>query len=219
MRVLIIAEGGLAAEGIRRGLRHAPSCRVLGFANGRIPCGPTVTEAAPDIVVIDEMRDSQATLARIREARAAVPTAKLLLLSADMSPSSLAEASAAGIDAAIAKTAHLASVGMLVREVAAGNVYHAFAAAPVEVQDTGATDMLTARELEILRLVAAGLSNNRIAAQLWVAEQTVKFHLSNIYRKLGLANRTEASHYAHMHGLLGAPARIAAGPESLPVAA
>jgi DNA-binding NarL/FixJ family response regulator len=89
----------------------------------------------------------------------------------------------------------------------------------VEAKDTGATDMLTARELEILRLVAAGLSNNRIAAQLWVAEQTVKFHLSNIYRKLGLANRTEASHYAHMHGLLGAPARTAAGPESLPVAA
>jgi DNA-binding NarL/FixJ family response regulator len=216
MRVLIIAEGALAAEGIRRGLRHAPSCRVLGFANARIPCFATVSEARPDIVVIDETQDSAVATARVREARNAAPEAKLLLLSTSMDPVWLAEAAAAGIDAAIAKTAHLASVGMLVREVAAGNVYHAFAAAPPRAEENGAADGLTARELEILRLVAAGMSNNRIAAQLWVAEQTVKFHLSNIYRKLGLANRTEASHYAHTHGLLAQPGR---GDATLPVAA
>jgi DNA-binding NarL/FixJ family response regulator len=217
MRVLIIAEGALAAEGIRRGLRHAPSCRVLGFANARIPCFATVTESHPDVVVIDETQDSSVAIARIREARNAAPEAKLLLLSMSMDPAWLAEASAAGIDAAIAKSAQLASVGMLVREVAAGNVYHAFAAAPAQPEASGAADVLTARELEILRLVAAGLSNNRIAAQLWVAEQTVKFHLSNIYRKLGLANRTEASHYAHTHGLL--QLGRAGGAEALPVAA
>jgi DNA-binding CsgD family transcriptional regulator len=63
--------------------------------------------------------------------------------------------------------------------------------------------------------VAGGLSNARIAAKLWVTEQTVKFHLSNVYRKLGVGNRTEASHHAHMHGLLphaqgGVPVPIAA---------
>ena len=50
-------------------------------------------------------------------------------------------------------------------------------------------------------MVAAGASNVRIAKALWVAEQTVKYHLSNIYRKLGVANRTQASHYAHVNGL------------------
>jgi DNA-binding NarL/FixJ family response regulator len=82
-------------------------------------------------------------------------------------------------------------------------VFHSFApsAAPV-AKECDAAERLTSRELEILRHVAAGMSNSRIAAELWVAEQTVKFHLSNIYRKLGLANRTEASHYAHVHGLL-----------------
>jgi DNA-binding NarL/FixJ family response regulator len=50
--------------------------------------------------------------------------------------------------------------------------------------------------------VAEGLSNQKIAKQLWVTEQTVKFHLSNIYRKLGVANRTEASRWAHRRGLL-----------------
>jgi DNA-binding NarL/FixJ family response regulator len=219
MRVLIIADNALAAEGIRRSLRHAPSCRVLGYANARIPCAATVTEARPDVIVIDETQDTSVATARIREARGAAPDAKLLLLSVDMERTWLAEASNAGIDAAIAKTAHLASVGMLVREVAAGNVYHAFADVPVQPEDTGLGDVLTARELEILRLVAAGMSNSRIAAQLWVAEQTVKFHLSNIYRKLDVANRTEASHYAHVHGLLQPAARAGGADAGLSVAA
>jgi DNA-binding NarL/FixJ family response regulator len=62
---------------------------------------------------------------------------------------------------------------------------------------------LTARELEILRLVASGSSNaGGVARQLWITEQTVKFHLRNIYRKLDVANRTEASHFAHINGLV-----------------
>ena len=61
---------------------------------------------------------------------------------------------------------------------------------------------LTQRELELLRLVASGATNNRLAGQLFVTEQTVKFHLSNIYRKLGVANRTQASRFAYSHGLV-----------------
>jgi DNA-binding NarL/FixJ family response regulator len=214
MRALIIADNAQAAEAIRRGLRHAPSCRVLGFTNGALNCGATIAQARPDVVIVDELSDEKAVLARVREARESAPEAKIVLLSADMDAKRLGEASAAGIHAAIAKTAHLASVGMLVREVVAGNVFHAFTPAEPKVEESPITDVLTARELEILRLVAAGLSNGRIAGQLWVAEQTVKFHLSNIYRKLGLANRTAASHYAHVHGLLDTPA-----PEPLRVAA
>jgi DNA-binding CsgD family transcriptional regulator len=63
---------------------------------------------------------------------------------------------------------------------------------------------LTRRELEILKLVAEGHSNSQLARMLWVTEQTVKFHLSNIYRKLDVANRTEASRWAQVHGLLSA---------------
>ena len=61
---------------------------------------------------------------------------------------------------------------------------------------------LTRRELEILTLVAEGHSNAQLARMLWVTEQTVKFHLSNIYRKLNVANRTEASRWAQLHGIL-----------------
>jgi DNA-binding NarL/FixJ family response regulator len=64
---------------------------------------------------------------------------------------------------------------------------------------------LTRRELEILRSVAEGHTNARIGRDLWVTEQTVKFHLSNIYRKLGVSNRTEASRYALVNNLFGVP--------------
>ena len=63
---------------------------------------------------------------------------------------------------------------------------------------------LTRRESEILRLVAEGKPNQGIARDLWITEQTVKYHVSNIYRKLGVANRTEASRWAQLHGLLAA---------------
>ena len=69
---------------------------------------------------------------------------------------------------------------------------------------------LTRRELEILRLVAEGHSNSQLAQLLWVTEQTVKFHLSNIYRKLDVSNRTEASRWAQLNGLLPSPARAGA---------
>ena len=61
---------------------------------------------------------------------------------------------------------------------------------------------LTNRELAILKLVAEGLSNLDIASKLFVTEQTVKFHLSNIYRKLSVGNRTEATRYAYKNGLI-----------------
>jgi DNA-binding NarL/FixJ family response regulator len=68
---------------------------------------------------------------------------------------------------------------------------------------------LTLREREILGLVAGGATNGDIARTLWVTEQTVKFHLSNTYRKLGVANRTQASHYAHVNHLVTAAEAIA----------
>jgi DNA-binding NarL/FixJ family response regulator len=221
MRVLIVTENPLAAEALRHVLRHAPTCRVIGYVNARNACGLAVAQAEPDVVVFDESPQQATTLTRIREIRSAAPGAKLLLLTAQMDAEWLTEASAAGIDAAISRTAQPTAVGVLVREVAAGNVFHAFAAGPPARQRQPLPVDLTSRELEILRLVAAGASNNRIAGELFVTEQTVKFHLSNVYRKLGAANRTQASHIAHMHGLLDPVPQPAfyRGDPSMPLAA
>ncbi|HEX6762041.1 MAG TPA: response regulator transcription factor [Gaiellaceae bacterium] len=78
-----------------------------------------------------------------------------------------------------------------------------------QLEETGATDRcigararLTRRELEILRLVAEGRPNREVAKILWVTDQTIKFHLANTYKKLGVRNRIEASHWAIARGLV-----------------
>jgi DNA-binding NarL/FixJ family response regulator len=212
MRVVIVAPCAPAAVAIRQALRYAPVCRVIGWLDERRPCGDAIADARPDVVVLDGGDGAgTAFLDRAREAREVLPVLKIVALIEQIGPVQLAESQAAGVDAAIAKGAAPATVAMLIREVAQGNVFH-FAPAAAAVPPSRDLQGLTPREMEILLQVAAGLPNSRIAANLWVTEQTVKFHLSNLYRKLGLANRTEAANYAHTHGLVG-PAR------ALPVAA
>jgi DNA-binding NarL/FixJ family response regulator len=203
MRLMIVARDAPAAESIRRALRYAPTCRVIGWMDGRSHCSGPGPDAQPDVVVIDESVGPAAVMTWARDVRESMPEAKIVMLTQELDASLLADAEAAGVDAAISKTASPASVGMLIREVVAGHVFRFAPSAPPAAMAELEPGVLTARELEMLRHVAAGLSNGKIAAELWVTEQTVKFHLSNVYRKLGLTNRTEAAHYAHVHGLVG----------------
>ena len=207
MLIVIVTDNGFAAEAIRRSFRNTSGVQVAGYVDGRRACGAAVAEAQPDVVIVDEMTWSSAAVARIAEIRRAVPTAKIVALTAQPEAAWLGDAIHAGAHASISKTVQPNLIGVLVREIWAGNVHHSFAAAPANV-DADHTK-LTPRELEILRLVAAGASNGHIARQLFVTEQTIKFHLSNVYRKLGVANRTEASHYAHVHRLIDSGRRTA----------
>ena len=213
MRVLIVVDNALTAEAIRREMRHVPACQVIGYVNGRVSCAMTVAEAGPDLVLVDDMSEHRATLVVSTRSALLSPPPKIVLLTVRMDGDWLAETASAGVHAAISKSAPPSSVGLLVRAVAAGDVYHTFDHEPTPQRAPATLPNLTPREVEILRWVAAGASNCAIARQLFVTEQTVKFHLSNVYRKLGVANRTEASHYAHVHGLLDV--RTAAAPVQL----
>jgi DNA-binding NarL/FixJ family response regulator len=208
-RLLIIADHSFVVEAIRLALRQTAGFKVVGFVDGRRDASFAIREAKPDVVLVDEMQQPAHALERLRETAAEAPNAKSLLLTLQMQESWQQEAFAAGAHAIVSKSVHPVSLGTLVREIANGNVVHSYR--PPAPADTAAEECpLTDRELEILRLVAEGLTNSRIARTLWVTEQTVKFHLSNTYRKLGVANRTEASRYAYMHNLVARePARLA----------
>src|SRR5436190_15524140 len=123
---VIVAGNPLAGESIRRALGQVIMCRVVVCVDGRASCAAAIARVRPDLVVIDDMPAPRARLMRVREARSAAPGAKILLLTARMDPDGLAEAAAAGIDAAIAKQLDPQSLGTLLREVTAGNVFHAF---------------------------------------------------------------------------------------------
>ena len=201
-RLMIVADNSFAAQSIRLALRQTAGFQVIGFLDGTVELSARVAELHPDLVVIDDLHDPEQGVARLREIAALVPDAKRVLLTLRMDQESLDDAFAAGVDAVIAKTVHPVSLGTLLREISRDAIVHMPRRGPVKIDRSDCP--LTERELEILRLVAQGYTNGRIARELWVTEQTVKFHLSNTYRKLGVANRTEASRYAHVNDLLAA---------------
>jgi DNA-binding NarL/FixJ family response regulator len=144
----------------------------------------------------------------VREARERVPALKAIVVSMYDDTQHIEAALAAGAIAYVLKTAHPDDLTSAIRQAFEHSMYLAGVRAPQPASSPPVDDSpaLTRRELQILQLVAEGYSNAQLARMLWVTEQTVKFHLSNIYRKLGVANRTEASRWAQLRGLLPPPA-------------
>jgi DNA-binding NarL/FixJ family response regulator len=150
----------------------------------------------------------------LREVCRQVPSVKALVLASYDDTAHIDAALAAGAVAYVLKTAHPEDVAAAVRQVFDHSIYLAGARVPTPAASSKSSVVadspgLTRRELEILQLVAEGHSNAQLATMLWVTEQTVKFHLSNIYRKLDVSNRTEASRWAQLQGLLPASSAAA----------
>jgi len=206
-RLMIVADHSFVVQAIRLALRQTAGFQVVGFFDGRGSVRHALQELKPDVVLVDDMQEADNALARLREIAEDAPQAKSMLLTLQMESEWLEQAFEAGAQAVVSKTVHPVSLGTLLREISHGNVVHRFEKRPAAVVEDDCP--LTDRELEILRLVAEGHTNGRIARELWVTEQTVKFHLSNTYRKLGVANRTEASRYAHLHNLTAPRERLA----------
>jgi DNA-binding NarL/FixJ family response regulator len=209
-RVVVVADNFLIVETIRIGLRTGGEFKLLGYANGRRTSAMTIVNAAPDVVLVDDMDRAERAVSLIKEIKVADERITVLVLTGEMDPAWLDRVFDAGASGAISKAIQPVAMATLVRETLDGHVIHVgtrFGAARrrrgLEAQDVAAANCpLTTRELEILQLVAGGATNGDIAQRLWVTEQTVKFHLSNIYRKLEVGNRTQASRYAHLHGLV-----------------
>jgi DNA-binding NarL/FixJ family response regulator len=165
-----------------------------------------VDQYEPDVLIagIDASQ-----LPAVRRAKAVVPEVQVVVVGDEAVPELVKAAFAAGASVYCAKTAQPDDLASAIRQVFRRSI---FMAAPPDEREPPAVEVgavvappshdLTRRELEVLRLVAEGHSNSELAKMLWVTEQTIKFHLSNTYRKLNVANRTEASRWAQVNGLL-----------------
>jgi len=209
-RLVVVADNSLILEAISIGLRQSGEFKLLGHVDARAVSWRTIVDAAPEVVLIDEMDRSEQALELIRRIKAECPHVAVIVLTMGTETDWLDAVFEAGAIGAISKATHPAALATLLRATVSGHVVYRYkrlgtrpGQIPIAVmsEDTA----LTTRELEVLRLVAAGSTNGEIARRLWVTEQTVKFHLSNVYRKLDVGNRTEASHYAHVNGLVSAP--------------
>ena len=168
-----------------------------------------VEELQPQLLTleIDPLPQEPDGFAVLRQARTAAHSLRAIVLSRNHETRFIDDALAAGASAYIVKTAHPDDVASAVRQAFDHSVFlpgslegpRERAPEPPAKESPGG---LTRRELEILKLVAEGHSNAALARMLWVTEQTVKFHLSNVYRKLDVTNRTEASRWAQRNGLL-----------------
>ena len=206
-RVLVIANSRIAASAIKATLQKAAFSQVIGYVDIRRPCGVIVADLAPDVVVVLEAEDAEDRLARVHEVREAAAGTLVIVVTDSMDDGWLARLDDAGADAAIRARPDVLTLGALVREVIRGNIVGLRMPAGALPSGSKPVDTagLTTRERQILMLVAEGQQNLEIAERLWITEQTVKFHLSNVYRKLGVANRTQASHVAYVDGIIGAP--------------
>jgi DNA-binding NarL/FixJ family response regulator len=209
-RIAVIAESSLLTDAVALGLRQSGEFALT----GRLQTGATtdverVCRERPDVVLLDEMDRGHEVLATLRRLRESLGSTPVLILTLVMDQEWLDVMFAAGASGAISKATNPAVLSTIIRETINDRMLHVHRPAPAPALRPSAVAegaRLTARELEVLRFVAAGATNADIARQLWVTEQTVKFHLSNVYRKLGVGNRTEATHYAHVNGLV-APVR------------
>ena len=170
-----------------------------------------IGEHRPDVFIAGtDARTDQ--VACIRRAKQQQPDLKTVVMSDSADSEAIEAAFAAGASMYCVKTAEHDDLASAIRQVFERSIYMAHGgehepSPRPEVVVEPVEHELTRRELEILRLVAEGHSNSQLARMLWVTDQTVKFHLSNIYRKLEVANRTEASRWAQLHGLLPANRR------------
>jgi DNA-binding NarL/FixJ family response regulator len=180
---------------------------VVGRATDSDEAVALIAEHRPDVFIAGIDATSSDQVACVRKASESHPALKSVVVSDNTEPEAISAAFAAGATVYCVKTAQQEDLASAIRQAFERSIYIATngsreftTPSPAEVEP--AAHDLTRRELEILQLVAEGHSNSQLARMLWVTEQTVKFHLSNIYRKLDVANRTEASRWAQLHGLL-----------------
>lgn len=206
MRVLIADDHPLILAGIKRALEEDDQFEVVAEARVGSQVLPLVSQTHPDLALLDlrmpEM-DGLACLDRIRKEH---PKVKVVILSVSTDPEVVQTVLNHGAAAYVVKSVNPIDLSSALRQALEGTVFSAVGLPEKTAQqDAVKAAGLTDRETTILKALARGLSNEAIGKELWVAEQTVKFHLTNIYRKLNLANRTEAARYAYQHGLVESP--------------
>jgi DNA-binding NarL/FixJ family response regulator len=200
IRVLLADDHRLILEGLELALAEVDGIEVVGTASEGRQVVPLIARTNPDLVLLD-MRfpdmDGLTCLERIRKLH---PSVKVVMLSASDDRSRIRAALKRGASAYIVKTVNPLDIPTALRQAFEPAIY--FDGSALEEDEPGAAAGLTEREMAMLRAIARGLSNAAISKEFWVTEQTVKFHLTNIYRKLDVKNRTEASRYAYQHGLI-----------------
>jgi len=208
--ILIVDDHEVVRQGLRAYLDAQPGFVVVGEASSGDEAVKLAMEFLPDVVLMDLVMTGMGGVQATRKVKDATPRTQIVVLTSYHQDEYIFPALQAGAISYMLKDVAMEDLADAIRKAAEGEaVLHPRVAERVIYEINGAkravfnpfTD-LTNREMEILRLIARGLSNNEIAQTLVISENTVKGHVSNILSKLHLADRTQAAVFAWEQGLV-----------------
>jgi DNA-binding NarL/FixJ family response regulator len=200
LKVVVADDQPLIRAGIRGALGSVEDIEIVGEASSGTQVLPLISRAAPDVILLDlDMAELEA-LDFLEAVRDEHPAIKVIVLADAGDPYEILEVLRRGACGYLLKSIDPFDLAGAIRQAVRGTFY-SLGGLPLPESVRPNDLQLTTRELEVLRRVAAGLTNRAIAKDLWLSDQTVKFHLHKIYRKLGVANRTEAARCAYELGL------------------
>jgi DNA-binding NarL/FixJ family response regulator len=208
VRVIVVDDQRLIREGVSSLLDLQPGIEVIGTAADGREAVELAERLRPDVALMDVRMPVLDGIDAVTELRRRVPGCRVLMLTTFDDEEYVVGAVRAGANGYLFKDLPAADLAQAVRLAHAGVDQHdpaAVARLLSALDRTGPSDVddipLTARELDVLRLLAAGASNREIATRLFVSEGTVKNHVSTILSRLGLRDRTQAAIYARDRGL------------------
>lgn len=207
IRIVIVDDHPVVREGLAMLLAEEADMVVVGQAADGDEAIALATRLQPDVVIMDLVMPTLDGVAATRGLRAAGVPSRVLVLTSFAEDDRVRDALQAGAVGYLLKDVRQPELLRAIRDAAAGtptlhpDVQRRLMAQMIKPEQNAAFD-LTAREGEVLALVAQGCSNKQIAAQLHLSEGTVKWYVSAILGKLGVQDRTQAALYAVKHGLV-----------------
>ena len=214
IRVLIADDQRVVRDGLTMLVGLIDGVEVVGTAADGIEAVERAESERPDVVLMDLRMPAMEGAEATRRIRAALPETQVLVLTTYADDQSLFPALQAGARGYLTKDASAEEIEQAIRALAAGRTHldpaiqQRLVAAVLEAQPRQTTptealpDDLSPREVEVLKLIAAGLSNTEIAAALFLSNATVKTHINRIFSKTGARDRAQAVRYAYQHGMV-----------------